>query len=129
MDANQLAAELLADDPSRRREAADRLSLIGEEAKPATCALVEACADDDLRDLCVGALEELGPPPADALPQLAELLKSPSLDVAYWAATLLGRARADAAPYEADLDRITKDESAPKAVSDRAAWAIRKIGS
>ncbi|QDT70101.1 hypothetical protein MalM25_30460 [Planctomycetes bacterium MalM25] len=128
MDANQLAAELLTDDPSRRREAADRLALIGEEAKPATCALVEACADDDLRDLCVGALEELGPPPATALPRLAELLTSESLDVAYWAATLLGRARANAAPYVADLQRVANDAATPEVVRDRAAWALRKIG-
>lgn len=128
MDANQLAAELLTDDPSRRREAADRLALIGEEAKPATCALVEACANDDLRDLCVGALEELGSPPPDALPRLAELLTSPSLDVAYWAATLLGRARADAAPHAPALQELANNAAAPEASRNRAAWALRKIG-
>lgn len=127
MEANQLAAELLADDPSRRRQAADRLATLGEEAKPATVALVEACADDDLRDLCVGALEELGPPPIDQLPQLAALLRSPDDTVAYWAATLLGRARQDAAAHQADLKWLASDIRRTKAVRDRAQWAIEKL--
>lgn len=129
MEANQLAADLLADDPSRRRQAADRLATLGEEAKPATVALVEACADDDLRDLCVGALEELGPPPLDQLAQLAALLRSPDDTVAYWAATLLGRAGSAAAEHQADLQRLAIDAKRSKPVQDRASWAIDKLRS
>lgn len=126
MEANQLAADLLADDPSRRRQAADRLATLGEEAKPATVALVEACADDDLRDLCVGALEELGPPPIDQLPQLAALLRSPDDTVVFWAATLLGRAGQATSEHQADLQRLAIDAKRSKAVQDRARWAIEK---
>ncbi|MEO0530233.1 MAG: hypothetical protein AAF266_06595 [Planctomycetota bacterium] len=127
MNATQLANELLSNDPSRRREAADRLATLGEEAKSATVALVEACDDDSLRDLCVGALEELGTPPTNQLPQLAALLRSPNDTVAYWAATLLGRSKSDAADHLADLERLSIDAKRSKAVQDRAAWAIEKV--
>lgn len=127
MNADQLARDLLSDNPASRVAAADRLATLGEEAQPATCALVEACADPALRDLCVGALEELGEPPAAALPRLAELLRSPDELVAYWAATLLGRAGPAATNHRADLERVVVDTNRPKHVQDRASWALRKI--
>ncbi|TWT97078.1 hypothetical protein Pla108_28550 [Botrimarina colliarenosi] len=129
MTVDQLVKELLSDEPTRRLTAADDLSRRGPEALPATAALVQACSDPALRDLCVGALEELGPPPTDQLPQLAELAKVKQLDVAYWAATLLGRAGSAAAAYAGVLEDLAGDASTPEAVRNRAAWALRKVRS
>lgn len=128
MTVDQLTQELLGNEPSRRREAADRLATLGPEATPATAALVEACADPALRDLCVGALEELESPPLDALPRLAELLGSPDDTVAYWAATLLGRAGQDASAHASALERLAADANRPGYVRDRAANSRRKTG-
>lgn len=127
MTVDQLARELLGTEPSRRMEAADQLATLGPEATLATAALVEACADPALRDLCVGALEELESPPLDALPRLAELLSSPDETVAYWAATLLGRAGPDAAAHAAELERLAADGNRPEYLRKRASSALGKI--
>lgn len=126
MTVDQLAADLLGGEPSRRREAADQLATLGPEAAPATAALVEACADPDLRDLCVGALEELESPPLSALPRLAELLTASDETVAYWAATLLGRAGTDAASHAPELELLIENSSQPDYVRKRAAAALEK---
>lgn len=126
MTAEQLATDLLGEEPSRRREAADRLATLGPEATPATAALVESCADPALRDLCIGALEELESPPLTALPRLAELLGSPDDTVAYWAATLLGRAGPEAAPFASELGGLAGDGTRPEYVRKRAAASLGK---
>lgn len=127
MTVDQLTQELLGNEPSRRREAADRLATLGPEATPATAALVEACVDPALRDLCVGALEELESPPLDALPRLAELLSSPDDTVAYWAATLLGRAGRAGSSYAEALEALAHDSGRSRHIRDRAEKACQKV--
>ena len=127
MTPDRLASELLGADSIRREAAADTLATMGEDALPATCALVEACSDPAVRDLCVGALEELGPPPETALPRLAELLGSADETVVYWAATLLGRAGGAAAAHRAAIDGVAHDAGRPGYVRDRAAWALKRV--
>ena len=99
-DLSALVASLKSNDPAQRQAAAEQLSQLGGDAQPAAVALVQACQmeDEDTRELVVAALEDLGPPQPDDVPQLAALLKLPSLDTAYWAATLLGRLQVQACP-------------------------------
>lgn len=127
MTAAQLAAELMSDDPARRLAAADGLATMGPDALPACCALVRACADPTLRDLCVGALEELGAPAPDAMPHLADLLRHEDETAAYWAATLLGRAGPAAAAHQSALQQVAADPSRSEAVQDRAGWALGRV--
>lgn len=126
---SQLIAELSADDASRRIAAADELSRLGEEARGAAVPLVRACGDEieEVRELAVGALEELGPPDVDDLPSLAELLRSENSDAAYWAITLTGRLEGNAAGAVDALTAVLTGEG-PAEVRQRAAWALGKIG-
>ena len=48
-------------------------------------------AEESVREWATAALEEIGVPQASDLTQFAELLGSPNPDVAYWAATMIGR--------------------------------------
>ena len=125
-DVETFVEQLKAGDPSARLAAAERLAGLGEDAASAAAALVEACGDDDLRDACVGALEELGPPPVEQLAELATLLATQNESTAYWAATLLGRAGADAAPHSDRIAVVASDGAKP--VAERAVWALGKIG-
>jgi hypothetical protein len=129
MDVSKLIESLRSGDASRRCEAAEQLAKLAEAARPAAVALVEACAldADEAFDWAVAALEELGPPLAEDLPKLAQLAGHASQNVAYWAATLLGRARQDAAGAVDALAR-TLDTHADLAVRQRAAWALGEIG-
>lgn len=103
---------------------------MGEEARPAAVELAKAVADenDDVREWCNAALEELGPPAESAVPELVALLGDEHPDVAYWAATLLGRLEAQASAAVAALV-AGLDSSRPLAVRQRCAWALGKIGS
>ncbi len=62
--------------------------------------LARACGDQEetVREWAVAALEELGAPPVADLAVRASLLADQSVDVGYWAATLLRRLGEDAAP-------------------------------
>jgi HEAT repeat protein len=84
-------------------------------------------ADEQVREHAVAALEDLGPPPADAIAQLVALVDHKDPLVGYWATTLLGRAGEDA---ESAVPALTKcvDSTADLAVRQRAAWALGKIG-
>jgi HEAT repeat protein len=127
-DLSALVFSLRSGDPDERQAAAEKLSQLGPAAQPAAVALVEACErDDEARESAVAALEELGPPPATDVMKLASLLQHPALDVAYWAATLLGRLEVQAAPAADDLIRALRSH-AELAVRQRAAWALGKIG-
>jgi hypothetical protein len=128
MDVDQLAASLLTDKPSRRVAAAEQLATLGPEASPAALALVTACGNPALVDLCIGALEELGPAPVDQLPEIAKLVTAADEIVAYWSATLLGRAGEAAAPYLTPLETVAGNEAAAIEVRERAVWAIGKLG-
>ncbi|QEG36837.1 HEAT repeat domain-containing protein [Bythopirellula goksoeyrii] len=123
-----LIESLRSDSASQRQEAASELLSFGPDAAPAAVALVEAAdSDSETCDLVTAALEDLGPPAAEMLTPLAAILQRPSLDSPYWAATLLGRLEADAAPAIGEL--ITAAAEHPQLpVRQRAVWALGKIG-
>lgn len=125
-DLNRLIGALRSGDAPTRQAAAEELSQSPQQG--AAIALVEACvhADDALESI-TAALEELGPPVASDVAPLAKLLGSPSLDTAYWAATLLGRAGAGAASAVPQLTQALSSH-AVLAVRERAAWALAEIG-
>lgn len=124
----QLLAELASGDPPSRRAAVETLSTLSADAQPAAVALVDCAGEAALIDTASGALEELGPPATRDLPALAERLKSPSGDTAYWAATLLGRAGHAAAPHAGELVAAVTSDRAPLAARERAAWALARLG-
>ncbi|NLY01786.1 MAG: HEAT repeat domain-containing protein [Rhodopirellula sp.] len=124
-----LVDDLFAGDRQRRLEAAEQLSRLGSEVRPAAVNLVKACRDEseEIREYVVAALEEMGPPRLEDSFLLAELLNDASADVGYWAATLLGRLKqgaAEAVPGLADVLAGPADLS----VRQRAAWALGEIG-
>jgi HEAT repeat protein len=123
---DQLIQALRSDDLPARQAAADALARA--PLPEAALALVEAyAAAGDALESITSALEELGRPAASDVAALARLLDSPSLDVAYWAATLLGRAGNDAAAAVAPLVQAL-GQHAELAVRQRAAWALARIG-
>ncbi|MBX7166651.1 MAG: hypothetical protein K1X74_09930, partial [Pirellulales bacterium] len=91
--------QLRADAESRRTAAIEQL-MRSPHLQAAAVALVEASGDasEAVRQLASGVLEDLGPPAAADLAQLTALLSNGTEDVAYWAATLLGRLGGAAAP-------------------------------
>lgn len=127
-DVLALAAELASDDRIARRRAAEALAQSGEDAAPAAVNLTLRTIDDDesTREWSVSALESLGSPPVDTLAELTRLLDHPSLDVPYWAATLLGRRPAEARGAIPSLERLTR-ESPHAAVRQRSALALGRI--
>jgi HEAT repeat protein len=127
-DLSFLINSLRSDDAAKRQAAAERLAQLGTDAQEAAVPLVEVCdCDESIREWAVAALEGLGPPrPADIGP-LVELLKRPTLDTAYWAATLLGRLEDQAAPAVSGLVRALESHG-ELAVRQRAAWALAQIG-
>jgi len=102
---------------------------LGQAAQPAAVALVTACADEDeaAREAATAALEELGPPATVDAPRLAALLPDEQADIAYWAATLLGRLRATASEQVPQLVAALESHPAVQ-VRQRAAWALGQIG-
>jgi HEAT repeat protein len=128
-DLSRLIELLSGVDVGQRATAAEELARLGPGAQPAAPALVRACGDtaEDVRQWATAALEELGPPAAADVGELAVLLESPHADGGYWAATLLGRlgARGAAAvPALAKTLAGTRD----LAVRQRAAWALGQMG-
>jgi HEAT repeat protein len=131
--ANQIdsyIAQLSSKDSAQQATAAEALAQLGPDAQPAALALVRACGtdDDSLREWLTSALESLGPPPSEQLRDLTTLLESKSLDVAYWAATLIGRLHATAATAVPALTKALQT-AAEQAVRERAAWALGQIGA
>ena len=128
-DLSQLIDDLAAPDPATRSQAAERLSQLGSDAQPAAVALVRACGDpeEEVLQWATGALEALGPPLVSGVDQLAALIDDQSPDVAYWAATLLGRLTAAAAPAVEVLTHAVAG-TADLSVRQRAAWALGEIG-
>jgi HEAT repeat protein len=127
-DIAALVTALNSADLAARQQAAEQLVQLGEEAQVAAVPLVEACGGEaTLRDAAAAALESLGPPPDKDVEALARLLARPQLDVAYWAATLLGRLQDGAEPAVAALAEALNHHP-ELAVRERAAWALGKIG-
>jgi HEAT repeat protein len=129
-DALALAAQLGSADPVARAAAAERLARMAEDAAPAAVAIVRACgdADEQVREHAVAALEDLGPPPAEVIGQLIDLVAYSDPLVAYWSTTLLGRAGEDASSAVPALAGCLSSP-ADLSVKQRAAWALGKIGS
>jgi HEAT repeat protein len=122
---------LLGDtDALHRAQAAEALARLGAGAQPAAVALVRAAGDpnEGVRDWAVAALEELGPPMVEDLDSLASLTDHFDLNIAYWACTLLGRLKANAAAAAPALARCLT-QHANLQVRQRAAWALGQVGS
>jgi len=116
-------------DREERRAAAEALAGLGSEARGAAVALVAAScdADESVRQWSSSALEDLGPPCQQDQQPLIRLLDDRRADVAYWAATLLGRL-GDRATDAVDALALTVMASPFPAVRQRAAWALGHIG-
>jgi HEAT repeat protein len=128
-DLTQLISQLDEDDAATRAGAVGQLCRLGELARPAAVALVEACGDpnESVREWATAALEGLGPPNDEDVASLTGLIRHQAADVAYWAVTLLGRAGAAAGQSAGELAGALRDHPAA-AVRQRAAWALGKIG-
>jgi HEAT repeat protein len=125
-----LIRQLSSTDTAEPAAAAEALARRGHAAQPAAAALVAALRtpDPSTRDWATATLEELGPPPAGQIPELTRLAEDNSLDTAYWAITLLGRAGAAAASAAPTLANLL--QSSPEiAVRECAAWALGKLGA
>lgn len=129
-DLSSFIKDLSADDVPTRAAAAEKLNEMGEAASPAAIALIDALqdADESVRQLSNSALENCGPPPDDLIDELEHRLTSDSTDVAYWAATLLGRLEAGAVQAVESLKTAAADHPADE-VRQRATWALGKIAS
>ena len=127
-DVASLAARLQSTNADDRAAAAEKLCHMGESAATAAIPLVRACGDADerVREWAVAALEDLGPPPNDAIATLEKLATGSVPLAAYWAVTLLGRAGQAAASTAGVLaDCLASGDAA---VAQRAAWALGKLG-
>jgi 3-methyladenine DNA glycosylase AlkC len=129
-DLFQLARSLASKDADQRLVAAEELCQLGADAQPAALALVQASADanEAVREQVVAALDELGPPRRDDVFALAALLDTDKVDVAYWAATLLGRLEGAAVAAVPAL-AAALGERQHLSVRQRSAWALGQIGS
>lgn len=126
---SQCIQDLQAADTAVRAAAAESLCLAGEAASGAATALVQACGDvEAVREWASAAVENLGPPPADQLPELRTLVSDANPSVAYWAITLCGRLQTAATSCEGELIHVLTS-SPDAAVQERAAWALGKIHS
>jgi HEAT repeat protein len=125
-----LIAALSLSDPSHRAKAAEQLAQAGTDAQAAAVPLVLACGDEaeEVRTWATSALEELGPPDAADVGMLTSLVEAQSPDVAYWAATLLGRLK-DAAASAVNALSVAVERSSHLAVRQRATWALGEIGT
>lgn len=125
---DKLIVQLNTSDLPSQVTAAETLAGLGEAAQPAIVTLVQHCGspDEDLSNWCTAALEEVGPPTAEQIDELALLASSASGDVAFWAATLLGRAGPLATAAVSILAERANDASAPE-VQKRATWALQRI--
>ncbi len=113
-----------------RREAARQLAMCGPEARDSAVALARASGDDDeeVREWAAGALEELGPPNPQDIPDLVGLLSEPAADTVYWAVTLLGRLQQQAADAAPELIDALPHKNEP-AVRQRIVWALGQLGN
>jgi len=123
-DITTLITKLRSSNPVEQQAAAQQLASLQEQAQPAAVPLVEACTSaGDVHEWVVAALESLGPPATSDIGPLSQLLRAANLDTAYWAATLLGRLQASAAPAVQELAAALANHP-ETAVRERAAWAL-----
>jgi HEAT repeat protein len=128
MNTWKIADDLQSGDVLCRRAAAEYCAQHGVEPACLT-ALIGASSDPDetVREWVVSALEGMDGPDAGSVEQLRGMLNSSEENVAYWAATLLGRLGEVAAQASANLGDLVSGDS-PIAVRQRAAWALGQIG-
>ncbi|MCO8120108.1 HEAT repeat domain-containing protein [Stieleria sp. TO1_6] len=118
---------LRSGDAGQRAEAAESLSQMGPDAGFAAVELVQACGDDEaVAQFAVAALEDMGPPPAETLASVAELMTSDQSEVAYWAITLVGRCGVAARDHQDALASLVTTSTEIN-VRQRAVWALGKI--
>jgi HEAT repeat protein len=127
-DISSLLEDLRCQEAPKRRAAAERLAGRADEARSAAVELVRLCNDTDIGPWIVATLEELGPPDASAVAPLSQIVLSEVSDQAYWAATLLGRLKHQAAAAVSSLTAALAD-SPHVPVRQRSAWALGEIGS
>jgi HEAT repeat protein len=129
-DLSSFIRDLSAEDAATRAAAAEKLNELGEAAAPAAIVLIDALQDTDesVRQFANSALEGCGSPPCDLIDDLEHRLASNSADVAYWAATLLGRLQAGAVQAVESLKSAAASHPAEE-VRQRATWALGKIAS
>ncbi len=129
MHISDLIDMLASDDQAMRRRAAELLSQNVDVAGDVATALVQHVGDNDriVAEYCVATLEELGPPPASQLDELANLATAAEVDVAYWAVTLIGRCGVAASEQTHTLGNLVVSDAAT-IVRERAAWALGRIG-
>ena len=123
-----LVQKLEAGDPAARAAAAESLCQLEEGCQPACVPLVRACGMDDVtREWANAALESMGAPAVADTDSLCRLLSDSSSDVAYWAATLLGRlGEQGTAACDALVQIIGTGQDLN--VRERAVWATHRIG-
>ncbi|MDG2381361.1 MAG: HEAT repeat domain-containing protein [Pirellulaceae bacterium] len=112
----------------QRAAAAEALAQLGAGCHAACVPLVRACGTDEMtREWATAALEEIGAPLVDTIPDLIRLVDNDSPNVAYWAITLLGRSEESA---EQACDSLAKLICSDRDLSlrERAVWAVAKIG-
>ncbi|MCA9113569.1 MAG: HEAT repeat domain-containing protein [Planctomycetaceae bacterium] len=128
-DLSQWMADLSAESAEVRATAAEQLSKLGEDARAAAVPLCRAAGDSEesVREWSVAALEELGPPSAEDLPALIELLSAESSDTVWWSVTLIGRLEQDGAAAARVLGDVL-GSAATAQVRQKAAWALGQIG-
>ena len=124
-----LISELSSPVASSRSGAAEALMRLGDGARGAAVLLARCAGDDneETREFAVAALEELGVPSVTDVAAFVELLRQDNADVAYWAATLLGRLGEQAVTAVPALCTALH-EIRPLIVRERAAWALGRIG-
>lgn len=128
-DLSQLINDLNSNEAATRAEAARQLAQQGEDARPAALGLLRnvADADESVVEWSTAALEGLGAPAIEEVDELAGQVNAPNADVAYWAATLLGRLGAEAKPAVEALAEALQGHPQPQ-VRERAAWALGRLG-
>ena len=123
-----LVKKLESGEPTERAAAAESLCQLEEGCQPACVALVRASSmDDATREWANAALESMGAPAATDIDSLCRMLSDPSSDVAYWAATLLGRLEEQGtAACDALVQVVGTGQDLN--VRERAVWALQRIG-
>ena len=128
-DISGLIADLSAPDDAARIAAAEQLQN-RPDAVAAAVPLVHATGDanEQVREYATSALEDMAPPAEEDIATIMGLLGNSSPEVAYWAATLLGRCGSKAAASVEPLAATMLGAEAAT-VRQRAAWALGEMGA
>jgi HEAT repeat protein len=127
---SELFAKLRAGSQDVRRWVVEQLIDHPKSYRDWIPTLIEATGDLDetVREWAADSLETMGAPRSFDLPEIVELLSEAyDGEVAYWAATMLGRLGPSAHPATDVLARTIRF-SKYLPVRERAAWALGQIG-